>query len=214
MKKVISVLCLLAVLATGALAQEQHQQRGRQGRDGEGWRERVRAEKVAFLTEQIDLTESEAQVFWPIYNQLQKEQREVFEAVRKAYEAMEKGVNEGKTGKEMEKLVEAYVNAKDKNEGIETKYLNKLMKALPAEKVARYYVAEEKFRHQQIGRLGNGNFPNFKMSEEQKQQWKERSEQFKEQFKEQSEQLKEQFRGRGNRQQQKADGTSTQKENI
>lgn len=203
MKKVISVLCLLAVLATGALAQEQQQQRGRQGRDGEGWRERVRAEKVAFLTEQIDLTESEAQVFWPIYNQLQKEQRESFEAVRKAYEAMEKGVNEGKTGKEMEKLVEAYVNAKDKNEGIETKYLNKLMKALPAEKVARYYVAEEKFRHQQIGRLGNGNFPNFKMSEEQKQQWKERSEQ-----------LKEQFRGRGNRQQQKAEDTSTQKENI
>ncbi len=212
MKKVISVLCLLAVLATGALAQEQ--QRGRQGRGGEGWRERVRAEKVAFLTEQIDLTESEAQVFWPIYNQIQKEQREAFEAVRKAYEAMEKGVNEGKTGKEMEKLVEAYVDAKDKNEGIETKYLNKLMKSLPAEKVARYYVAEEKFRHQQIGRLGNGNFPNFKMSEEQKQQWKERSEQFKEQFKEQSEQLKEQFRGRGNRQQQKADGTGTQKENI
>jgi len=204
MKKVISVLCLFAVLATGALAQEQQQQRGRQGRDGEGWRERVRAEKVAFLTEQIDLTESEAQVFWPIYNQLQKEQRETFEAVRKAYEAMEKGVNEGKTGKEMEKLVEAYVDAKDKNEGIETKYLNKLMKALPAEKVARYYVAEEKFRHQQIGRLGNGNFPNFKMSEEQKQQWKERGEQFKEQL-----------RSRGNRQQQKNEGgAAPQKESI
>ena len=204
MKKVISVLCLLAVLATGALAQEQQQQRGRQGRGGEGWRERVRAEKVAFLTEQIDLTESEAQVFWPIYNQLQNEQRENFEAVRKAYEAMEKGVNEGKTGKEMEKLVEAYVDAKDKNEGVETKYLNKLMKALPAEKVARYYVAEEKFRHQQIGRLGNGNFPNFKMSEEQKQQWKERGEQFKEQL-----------RSRGNRQQQKPEGgAAPQKESI
>lgn len=204
MKKVISVLCLLAVLATGALAQEQQQQRGRHGRGGEGWRERVRAEKVAFLTEQIDLTESEAQVFWPIYNQLQNEQRENFEAVRKAYEAMEKGVNEGKTGKEMEKLVEAYVDAKDKNEGIETKYLNKLMKALPAEKVARYYVAEEKFRHQQIGRLGNGNFPNFKMSEEQKQQWKERGEQFKEQL-----------RSRGNRQQQKNEGgAAPQKESI
>ena len=181
MKKVISVLCLLAVLATGALAQEQ-QQRGRHDRSGNGWRERVRAEKVAFLIEQVDLTESEAQVFWPIYNQIQKEQREAFEAVRKAYEAMEKGLQEGKTGKEMEKLVNAYVDAKDKNEGIETKYLNKLMKALPAEKVARYYVAEEKFRHQQIGRLGNGNFPNLRMSEEQKQQWKERGEQMKEQF--------------------------------
>ena len=43
-------------------------------------------------------------------------------------------------------------------------------------------MAEEKFRHQQIGRLGNGNFPNLRMSEEQKQQWKERGEQMREQF--------------------------------
>ena len=178
MKKVISVLCALTVLAAGAFAQGPGPRRG----NDEGWRERVRSEKVAFLTEEIDLTESEAQVFWPIYNQLQKEQRDSFEAVQKAYVAMAKGVDDGKTGKEMEKLVDAYIDAKSKNEGIETRYFNKLMKALPAEKVARYYVAEEKFRHQQIGRLGNGNFPNFRMSEEQRQQWRERGEQLKEQF--------------------------------
>ena len=188
MKKVISVLCALVVLSMGAFAQGP--QGPRRGGDN-GWRERVRAEKVAFLTEEIDLTESEAQVFWPIYNEIQKSQREGFEAVKNAYDAMVKGVEEKKGSKEMEKLVKAYIDAKEKNEGIETKYLNKLMKALPAEKVARYYVAEEKFRHQvaeekfrhqQIGRLGNGNFPNLRMSEEQKQQWKERGEQMREQF--------------------------------
>ena len=211
MKKVISILCALALFAGFAFAQNSQRGQGnRQGRDGEGWRERVRAEKIAFLTEQIDLTESEAQVFWPIYNQIQKEQREAFDAVRKAYEAMEKGLQEGKTGKEMEKLVNAYVDAKDKNEGIETKYLNKLMKALPAEKVARYYVAEEKFRHQQIGRLGNGNFPNFKMSEEQKEEFRKRGQQMREK----GEQFMEQFRGRGNRQQKSNDDAGTQKENI
>ena len=179
MKKVISVLCVLMVLSMGAIAQGP--QGPRRGGDN-GWRERVRAEKVAFLTEEIDLTESEAQVFWPIYNEIQKAQRDGFEAVKKAYDAMAKGVEEKKSGKEMEKLVKAYIDAKEKNEGIETKYLNKLLKVLPAEKVARYYVAEEKFRHQQIGRLGNGNFPNLRMSEEQRQQWKERGEQMKEQF--------------------------------
>ena len=179
MKKVISVLCALVVLSMGAFAQGP--QGPRRGGD-KGWRERVRAEKVAFLTEQIDLTESEAQVFWPIYNEIQKAQRESFDAVQKAYAAMAKGVEDGKTGKDMEKLVHAYIDAKDKSDGIETKYMNKLLKALPAEKVARYYVAEEKFRHQQIGRLGNGNFPNLRMSEEQKQQWKERGEQMREQF--------------------------------
>ena len=179
MKKVISVLCALVVLSMGAFAQGP--QGPRRGADN-GWRERVRAEKVAFLTEEIDLTESEAQVFWPIYNEIQKTERESFEAVKKAYDAMAKGVEEKKSSKEMEKLVKAYIDAKEKNEGIETKYLNKLLKVLPAEKVARYYVAEEKFRHQQIGRLGNGNFPNIRMSEEQRQQWRERGEQMKEQF--------------------------------
>ena len=179
MKKVISVLCALVVLSMGAFAQGP--QGPRRGGDN-GWRERVRAEKVAFLTEEIDLTESEAQVFWPIYNEIQKSQRDGFEAVKNAYDAMAKGVEEKKSGKEMEKLVKAYIDAKEKNEGIETKYLNKLLKVLPAEKVARYYVAEEKFRHQQIGRLGNGNFPNIRMSEEQRQQWRERGEQMKEQF--------------------------------
>ena len=184
MKKVFSVLCALAVLAAGAFAQgpQRPGQPPRRGGDDNGWRERVRSEKVAFLTQEIDLSESEAQVFWPIYNEIQKAQRESFDAVRAAYEAMEKGVADKKTGKEMEKLVNAYIDAKSKNEGIETRYFNKLMKALPAEKVARYYVAEEKFRHQQIGRLGNGNFPNLRMSEEQKQQWRERGEQMKEQF--------------------------------
>ena len=182
MKKVISVLCALMALSISAFAQgPQGPQGPRRGGDN-GWRERVRAEKVAFLTEEIDLTESEAQVFWPIYNEIQKAQRDGFEAVKNAYDAMAKGVEEKKGSKEMEKLVKAYIDAKEKNEGIETKYLNKLLKVLPAEKVARYYVAEEKFRHQQIGRLGNGNFPNLRMSEEQKQQWKERGEQMREQF--------------------------------
>ena len=171
MKKVFSVLCALVVLSMGAFAQGP--QGPRRGADN-GWRERVRAEKVAFLTE--------AQVFWPIYNEIQKSERDSFEAVKKAYDAMAKGAEEKKSSKEMEKLVKAYIDAKEKNEGIETKYLNKLLKVLPAEKVARYYVAEEKFRHQQIGRLGNGNFPNLRMSEEQKQQWKERGEQMREQF--------------------------------
>ena len=188
MKKLISsIVCALVIAA--AWAQGPGPQNGK---GANNWRERVRAEKVAFLTESIDLTESEAQVFWPIYNQIQKEQREAFEAVRVAYEAMEKGIKDGKSGKEMEKLVRAYVDAKEKNDGFETKALNKLMKALPAEKVARYYVAEERFRHQQIGRLGNGNWPNFKMSEEQKQQWRERGDQFRER----GQQFLDQFRGR------------------
>lgn len=186
MKKVISILCALTLIAGGAWAQNDRAQKER----GDDWMERLRAEKVAFLTQEMDLTESEAQVFWPIYNQLQKEQREAFYKTREAYKAMEKGVKEGKTGKEMEKLVNAYVEAKQQGDGFETKTMNKLLKALPAEKVARYFMAEEKFRHQQIGRLGSGKMPNFKMSEEQKEQFRQKGEQFRQK----GEQIIDQFR--------------------
>ena len=178
MKKVISILCVLSLVTAGAWAQVQPSRRG----GDNGWRERIRAEKVAFLTEQIDLTESEAQVFWPVYNQIQKDQRESFEASRLAYEALEKGIKDGKTGKEMENLVKAYIEAKDREDGVETKAYSKLSKVLPAEKVARYFIAEERFRHQQIGRLGGGSAPYLRMSEEQKQMWKERGGQMWEPF--------------------------------
>lgn len=180
MKKVISVFLTVFLLCTVASAQR-HGPRGKE----DGWRERVRAEKVAFLTGEIDLSESEAQAFWPIYNELQKEQREGYDAVKAAYDAMEKGVKDGKSGKEMEKLVDDYVNAKKSNDEIATKYRDRLMKVLPAEKVARYYVAEEQFRHQQIGRLGSRQgftipYPQF--TEEQRQSMREFGEHLKEQF--------------------------------
>jgi hypothetical protein len=34
----------------------------------DGIRDRIKAQKVAYITEQLDLTVDEAQKFWPIYN--------------------------------------------------------------------------------------------------------------------------------------------------
>lgn len=59
-------------------------------------KEHWRAQKVAYLTEVMDLTAEEAQVFWPIYNQAQKEKREAYKAVRQAYANLDKGIQEGK----------------------------------------------------------------------------------------------------------------------
>ncbi|MFN5319693.1 MAG: hypothetical protein ACK5CY_12710 [Bacteroidia bacterium] len=69
---------LFTLLVTGILSA----QPGRKGERGERIKERIRAERVAFLTERLDLTSDQAQKFWPIYNEhdvkisaLKKEQR-------------------------------------------------------------------------------------------------------------------------------------------
>ena len=40
-------------------------------------REKIKALKVAYLTEQLSLTTEEAQKFWPIYNKFDKEQNDL-----------------------------------------------------------------------------------------------------------------------------------------
>ena len=66
MKPFILLFSIILLLGQNALAQ-----RG-EGNNKERW-ERYKAEKVAFLTSHLDLTPEEAQKFWPVYNQMEKE---------------------------------------------------------------------------------------------------------------------------------------------
>lgn len=152
MKKVFSLICALAVVSAVALAQPGNNGQNSQGND---WRERVRAAQVAFLTSELDLTEAEAQAFWPVYNDVQKQRRDAFEAQQKAYMALQKGID----GNDVNKLLQEYMAATKKLDTVEEGAVDRYKKVLPVKKVAKLLLAEEKFRHQQIGRLGQGGMP-------------------------------------------------------
>ena len=111
MKKIISVLCALALVSAVAFAQKPENKGNK-----EQWRERARAEQVALITEELNLTEAEAQAFWPVYNEVQAQRREAFNASVEAMKALKKGVD--------------------------------------SDEAAKLLLAEEKFRHRQIGKLG------------------------------------------------------------
>ena len=120
----------------------------------EDGKEHWKAQKIAYLTEVMDLTPDEAQTFWPLYNQAEKEKREAFAAVKKAYDALKKGMEEGKPSKEIGALLDGYTAALDASQGIDSKDVSKYKRVLPVEKVAKLFVGEESFRREQIQRLG------------------------------------------------------------
>ena len=145
MKKIISVFCALALIGSvAAFAQTKGNK--------EDWREKVRSEQVALITAELDLTEAEAQAFWPVYNEVQKQRREAFKASAQALKDLKNGVE----GKDAAALLDQYEAAKKNCDAVENQALARFKKVLPAEKVAKLLVAEEKFRHQQIDRLGKG----------------------------------------------------------
>ena len=67
----------------------------------EDWKKKMMSEKVAFFTVELDLTPAEAQKFWPVYNQIDKERDEANAAVFMAYFELEKAIKEKKSEKEI-----------------------------------------------------------------------------------------------------------------
>lgn len=138
---IVAVLALFSLARTAAFA---HQ-------EGD-WQEKMRAERVAFLTTAMELTPAEAEKFWPVYNSMEAERRASFGKVMRAYKALSDGVAAGKADKELEVLVNDYTTANKNSHSIEAKYTPQLIKILSVSKVAKLFVAEEEFRRQQIGR--------------------------------------------------------------
>lgn len=119
----------------------------------EDWKKKMMSEKIAFLTIELDITPEEAQVFWPVYNQVETEKDQAMKNVFEAYVALERALENGKSGKEAEKLLNDYLNAINKQNAILAEAVEKYKAVLPADKVAKLFVGEEKFRRQHIRRL-------------------------------------------------------------
>lgn len=147
MKKIFSIVCALALVSAAAFAQPADG--GKKGNEN-AWRERVMAERAAYITSELNLTQAEAQAFWPVFNEVQQKRMEAFKASSDAYRALQ----EGASGADAAKLLDEYVAAKRTTEQLNDEALARFKEVLPVEKVAKLIVAEETFRRNQIGKLG------------------------------------------------------------
>lgn len=128
-----------------------------QAQNKEEWKEKMMSEKIAFLTAELNITPQEAQVFWPVYNQVNKEKDELMRKVFVCYKELSTAIKENKSAKETGASLDKYLDALKKQREADNAMPEKYKKVLPVEKVAKLYIAEEKFRRQQINRLHPGH---------------------------------------------------------
>lgn len=122
------------------------------------WQEKMMSEKIAFITMELQLTPEEAQVFWPVYNQINQKNKEAQKAMNKAYRAMVKAMEEGTVSdKELNALLDDYLAAKQAHKEAGKGDADQYRKVLPAKKVAKLYVAEENFRRHHIRNFKGGH---------------------------------------------------------
>ena len=73
------------------------------------WKEKMMSEKIAFLTIEMNITPEEAQVFWPVYNQIAKTKSESHKTVAAAYKVLKEALdNENASDEQVNRLLDEY----------------------------------------------------------------------------------------------------------
>jgi len=140
MKRFIALLLVCVFAAPLAFAEEKAAQ---PADNMEIVREAIRAEKKVLIAENMQLTQSEADMFWPIYDAYQKDIKKIVDKdlanIKKFAE------NYGSmTDEAANEIIKAHLANEAEYLKLKNTYLPKFMKVLPATKVARYYQLENK----------------------------------------------------------------------
>ena len=110
-------------------------------------RDKIRADKKLVVATHMELTESEAKNFWPIYNEYQKDLQNIngrIVAVLESYAADLK--SKSLTDDKAKQLIDEALAIDQAEANLKSTYAPKLSKALPVRKVARYLQIENKIR--------------------------------------------------------------------
>jgi len=124
--------------------------------------EKVRADKKLLVADNMQLTETEAKAFWPVYNKYQDElflvrvrTAKLINDYRDAYDKM--------TDDTAKKLLDEYMNIETLTLKLRKAYLPKFRKVLPEIKVVRYYQMENKIQAALVYEIA-ANIPLIKMN--------------------------------------------------
>jgi hypothetical protein len=148
----LSQLVLTAVLISGTAINASAQKK-------EDWKQKIMQEKIAFFTTEMNLTQEEAQNFWPVYNQFCKEEHEAQKLIMTTYKDLNEAIESGKSEKEISACLNRYLKAREEKRDLSTAAAGRFKKVLSDEKVARLYIAEEKFKRNQIQKLHHNHGP-------------------------------------------------------
>ncbi len=132
MKKIIIPLILIAFSLT-TFAQR-----------GGKMQERIKAQKVAFITERLDLSPKEAQQFWPVYNAFEHKIESIRKNdLREVREAMRRG---NLSESEAQKILDQFMAVEEKLHKAKKQLVKDLGAVIPPQKIIALKSAEDAFK--------------------------------------------------------------------
>lgn len=119
--------------------------------------EQLKAQKIAFFTQKLELTPAEAENFWPVYNEYWAKKNRIIDEKRTAMKFCSKNL-EQMSDEEITKYADMYINFQKQESDLLIEFNDKFKKVLPPKKVLKLYQTDYDFKTyllQQIKKSGN-----------------------------------------------------------
>ncbi len=117
--------------------------------------EQIEAQKIAFLTNKLKLTTTEAQQFWPVYNEIELKKKGLHkEYGKQAPDRIDLALL---SDQEAEKIADDRLVLAQKELDLAKEFHHKMKEVLPPKKVLLYYEADKQFKRILLQRLKNNN---------------------------------------------------------
>ncbi|WP_296315649.1 hypothetical protein [Winogradskyella sp. UBA3174] len=134
MSKTLKILVLTLLVSASVFAQRPD-------------RKKIKALKIAHITEQLDLTKDEAQKFWPVYNSNEEAENKLR---AKSNNRSNENRPENLTESQAKTHLLEMINLDKEKVELRSKMLNDLLKILPAKKIVSLLQAERSFKRKMI----------------------------------------------------------------
>jgi len=119
--------------------------------------EKMQVDRVAFLTNKLELTVDEAQKFWPVFNEYLKQREDLIKGRR---EKMRKDIEPDKaTEQDLDIILNDILDQEVKLAQLKKDYFTKIRQVLPVKKVLTLHRAEQEFMNQMLNRIRDGHPP-------------------------------------------------------
>ncbi|MGQ1890870.1 hypothetical protein ACT29H_10535 [Thermophagus sp. OGC60D27] len=126
-----------------------------QKNEEEARKDRLKSQKVAYLTEKIGLSAEKAQQFWPLYNEMSEKMDKLWDQkkklVNRLYHPKEK-LSES----EKEAVLDQFVDYHYKKSILQKEYHEKFKKILTIDQIIKLYGAEYEFKKNMLHLLREG----------------------------------------------------------
>ncbi|MBM3435981.1 MAG: sensor of ECF-type sigma factor [Bacteroidetes bacterium] len=151
--RIAGISALLIVVFQAVFAQE-----GRKSPVPDEKKQKIKAHKIAYITERLQLTPQEAEKFWPVYNEHEAIMEKFHKEFRKSH-MFEPSDIDVMSDDDAHKLISDHFQHEQQAFDIRKEFIGKLGGVIPAKKILMLMEAEKDFKVELMRKVTGRNEP-------------------------------------------------------